>query len=103
MTVAELLFGIGTLPDSRRRQALAAKFDELLDLFAGGILPFDTDAAHRYAILAVAVRGAGKGFPTPDGYIAAIAVARGFTVASRDTSAFAAANIAVIDLRMAEP
>lgn len=40
---------------------------------------------------------AGKGFPTPDGYIAAIAATHGFAVASRDTSAFKAAGVPVID------
>jgi len=97
VTVAELLFGVGALPDGRRRQKLAAALEGLLNLFDGRILPFDTEAAHRYADLAVAARGAGKGFPTPDGYIAAIAVAHDFTVASRDTSAFEAAGIDVID------
>jgi hypothetical protein len=64
----------------------------VLDLFADRILPFDTRAARRYADLAVRARAAGKGFPTPDGYIAAIAAAHGFAVASRDTSAFTAAG-----------
>jgi predicted nucleic acid-binding protein len=97
VTVAELLFGVGALPDGQRKQKLAATVEGLLNLFDGRILPFDTSAAHCYADLAVAARGAGKGFPTPDGYIAAIAVAHGFTVASRDTSAFEAAGIDVID------
>ena len=69
----------------------------VLELFETRILPFDTDAARHYAALAVQARAAGKGFPTPDGYIAAIAASRGFTVASRDTTAFAAAGLAVID------
>jgi predicted nucleic acid-binding protein len=34
---------------------------------------------------------------TPDGYIAAIAAAHGFAVASRDASAFTAAGLRVID------
>jgi len=97
VTVAELLFGVGVLPDGRRKQKLAATLDGMLHLFEGRILPFDTDAARRYSDLAVAARNAGKGFPTPDGYIAAIAVAHGFTVASRDASAFEAAGIDVID------
>lgn len=37
------------------------------------------------------------GFPTPDGYIAAIAAAHAFAVASRDPSAFVAAGLTVID------
>jgi len=66
-------------------------------MFGGRVLPFDAAAARSYADLAVKARAAGKGFPTPDGYIAAIAAAHGYAVASRDRSAFAAAGIAVID------
>lgn len=97
VTVAELLFGIGALPDGRRKQKLTATLDGMLPLFAGRILAFDTNAARHYADLAVAARKAGKGFPTPDGYIAAVATARGFTVATRDASAFNAAGVRVID------
>lgn len=97
VTVAELLFGIGALPDGRRKQKLAAALDGLLALFEGRILPFDTRAARCYADLAVAARVAGKGFPTPDGYIAAIATAHGFAVATRDDSAFRAAAVPFVD------
>ena len=97
ITIAELLFGIGALPAGKRKHNLAAALDDVLDQFATRILPFDTEAARRYADLAVRARGAGKGFPTPDGYIAAIAAAHGFAVASRDTSAFTAAGLTVID------
>jgi predicted nucleic acid-binding protein len=97
ITVAELLFGLGVLPEGRRKEMLAARVDRLLEDFAGRILAFDTEAAWRYAALAVQARRAGQGFPTPDGYIAAIAAAHGFAVASRDISAFRAAGLTVID------
>jgi len=97
ITVAELLFGIGAMPDGRRKKILAARIDSLQDAFADRILPFDTPAARCYADLAVKARAIGTGFPTPDGYIAAIATAHGFTVASRDTSAFNAAGLTVIN------
>lgn len=97
VTVAELLFGVGVLPAGQRKQRLAETLEGVFNLFEGRILPFDLGAAQRYADLAVAARGAGQGFPTPDGYIAAIASARGFTVASRDASAFKAAGLDVID------
>ena len=97
VTIAELLFGIGSLPRGKRRDRLATAVDGVLALFEGRLLPFDTDAARHYADLAVRPRAAGKGFPAPDGYIAAIAAAHGFAVASRDTSAFNAAGLAVID------
>ena len=97
ITVAELLFGIGALPDGKRKDNLEAALEGVMDLFGSRILPFDTNAARRYADLAVKAHSAGKGFPTPDGYIAAIAAAHGFCVASRDTSAFNAAGLTVID------
>lgn len=97
VTVAELSFGIGALPAGRRRTALAAALEGVLEVFAGRVLAFDTAAAQCYGDLAVRARAAGRGFPTPDGYIAAIAVARGFAVASRDGSAFVAAGVRVID------
>ena len=76
---------------------MAAAVDDTLRLFAERILPFDTGSARKYADLAVRARAAGKGFPTPDGYIAAIAAANGFAVATRDRSAFEAAGVEVID------
>ena len=97
VTIAELLFGIGVLRKSKRKDNLAAALDGVLDLFTARILPFDTAAARHYADLAVKARRAGKGFPTPDGYVAAIAATHGFAVASRDTSAFNAAGLTVID------
>ncbi|MDG5487774.1 type II toxin-antitoxin system VapC family toxin [Sphingomonas sp. BGYR3] len=97
VSVAELLFGIEALPDGRRKHKLAVTLDGVLALFDGRILPFDTSAARRYADLAVAARKAGKGFPTPDGYIAAVATAHGFAVATRDASAFKAAGVPIID------
>ena len=97
VTIAELMFGIGALPAGKRRANLAAALDGVLQLFAPRILPFDTAAAQRYADLAVKARAAGKGFPMPDGYIAAIAAAHRFAVASRDTSAFKAAGLTVMD------
>jgi predicted nucleic acid-binding protein len=97
VTIAELLFGIGVLPRGKRKAKLAAALDGVLELFADRILPFDMDAARCYADLAVTARAAGKGFPTPDGYIAAIAAAHDFGVASRDTRAFTAAGLTVID------
>lgn len=103
VTVAELMFGIGALPGGKRKDRLAEALEGVMELFADRILPFDTGAARRYADLAVKARSAGKGFPTPDGYIAAIAAARDFVVATRDTSAFDAAGLEVVDPWTAKP
>lgn len=97
VTLAELLFGIGALPAGRRRDALARTLDGLHALFGERVLAFDTAAARHHARLAIAARAAGAGFPTPDGYIAAIAASRGFAVATRDVAPFEAAGLPVID------
>lgn len=97
VTLAELLFGIRALPAGKRKNMLDRARDGLLQLFNGRILPFDTDAARHYADLAVTARNGGRGFPTADGYIAAVASSRGFIVASRDTSPYEAAGVKVIN------
>lgn len=97
VTIAEILYGIGALPKGKRKANLTDAVDGVLELFQDRILPFDTEAAHHYADLAVRARAAGKGFPTPDGYIAAIAASQGFAVATRDPSAYSAAGLKVIN------
>ena len=97
VTLAELLFGIAALPVGKRRDMLAQVLDGLMGLFRDRVLPFDTDAARHYAELAVTARAGGRGFPTPDGYIAAIAASRNFIVASRDTAPYEAAGVVVIN------
>jgi predicted nucleic acid-binding protein len=103
VTVAELLFGIAALPDGRRKQLLGEAVDGLLALFADRILPFDLAAAQRFAQLATLAGVQGRGFPTPDGYIAAIAASKGFIVASRDVAPYAAAGVDVINPWQALP
>ncbi len=97
VTVAELLFGIAVMPLGQRQQRLAEMVDGLLALFRDRLLAFDVDAARHYAALAALARSKGRGLPTPDGYIAAIAASRGFVVASRDTAPYAAAGLPVIN------
>jgi predicted nucleic acid-binding protein len=97
VTLAELLFGTGVLPAGRRRDGLMQALDGVLGLFRDRVLPFDTEAARCHAALAIGARSAGRGFPTPDGYIAATASSRGYCVASRDTAPYEAAGLHVIN------
>jgi predicted nucleic acid-binding protein len=97
ITLAELLFGIAALQAGRRKEMLEDALNGLKDLFRDRILPFDADAAQHYAQLAVMAKNSGRGFPTPDGYIAAIAASRHFTVASRDIAPYEAAGVPLIN------
>ena len=97
VTIAEAMFGIRTMPDGKRKQGLAEALDVWIGLFEGRILPFDLDASKAYATLMAAARGSGKAIGTADGYIAATALAHGFSVATRDVSPFEAAGLKVIN------
>ena len=76
-------------------------YDGLMGFFKGRVLPFDTDAVRRYAGLAVTAKTSRRGFPMPDGSIAAIAASRGFIVTSRDTAPYEATSASVINPREA--
>jgi predicted nucleic acid-binding protein len=98
ISVTELRFGIAVLPEGKRKSALRASLDEhVLPLFESRILPFDMQAAEICAELLARVRALGRGIGTADAYIAAIAAAKGLTVASRDTQPFEAAGVPVIN------
>jgi predicted nucleic acid-binding protein len=97
VTLAELLFGIGAMPAGARKDRLARVLDRLLALFPGRVLPFDQDAARRYADMAVIGRAAGRPLPTADGYLAATAAAHGFAVATRNVRHFGDTGVELID------
>ena len=97
ITVAEMLFGLRIMPVGKRKDALAQATNGLMKLFGNRVLAFDANAARHYAELAALAKAAGKGFPKPDAYIAAIAFSRGFMVATRDVGPFQAAGLSVIN------
>lgn len=98
VTIAENLFGVEAMPDGRRKDVLRVAYEELYANFQGRVLPYDEPAARQYSTIAAQARRAGRGFPAPDGYIAAIAAARGMYVATRDTGPYLAVpRLKVID------
>ena len=98
ITVAELRAGVALLPAGKRRAGLHKGLEtRVLPLFAGRVLPFDLGCTQAYAELMAKARASGLAIASADGYIAAIAAANGFTVATRDTGPFEAAGAAVIN------
>jgi len=98
ITVAELRFGMASLPAGKRRVGLQESLEkQILPLFAGRVLPFDMSASQAYSELMAKARAAGLAIGTADGYIAAIAAANGMMVATRDASPFEAAGVDVIN------
>lgn len=98
ITVAELRFGVASLPAGKRRNGLHESLEtRVLPLFAGRVLAFELAATQNYAQLMTKARVSGFSIATADGYIAATAAANGMAVATRDTAAFEAAGVPVIN------
>ena len=95
---AEILYGIGALPEGRRRTALAAAATAMFaEDFAGRILPFEARAAARYPEIVLARRQAGNPIEKFDALIAATTLAAGASIATRDVGGFAGCGLEVID------
>ena len=98
ITVAELRFGVRSLPTGRRRNRLHEDLEgQVLPMFAGRVLAFDLPASQAYADLMTKARSEGRTIPVSDGYIAATAAANGMMVATRDTAPFEAAGLKTVD------
>ena len=98
ITVAELRAGVALLPAGKRRAGLQENLEKrVLPLFAGRVLPFDLACTQAYAALMAKTRALGMAISTADGYIAAIAAANGFAVATWDTRPFEAVGTAGIN------
>lgn len=98
ITVAELRAGVALMPAGKRRDSLHENLEKrLLPLFANRVLPFDMACTKSYAELLATSRAAGLAVATADAFIAVIALANGFAVATRDTTPFEAAGVNVIN------
>lgn len=98
ITVAELRAGIVLMPAGKRRDSLHENLEKrLLPMFANRVLPFDMACTKAYAELLAKARAAGLAIETADAFIAAVALANGFIVATRDTRPFEAAELTVIN------
>ena len=98
ISLAELLGGLALLPEGRRKQALGSALDEHIGkLILTPILAFDREAALAYAALLARAKTNRYTLGMADAQIAAIALAHGFAVATRDVDPFIAAGVPVIN------
>ena len=98
VTEAEIRIGIAILPEGERRRGLTVAVDRTFAvLFAERVLPFDSDAAQAYALIAAARRTGGRPISQADCQIAAIARSQGASVATRDVDGFEGCGIDVVN------
>ena len=98
ITLAELLAGMEALPAGRKRTALLRAWQEqLLPLFAGRILSFDQAACETFAKAHAGAQAAGNPISFADCAIAAIALAHGYAVATRNVRDFKGTGTTLIN------
>ena len=95
---SELLAGIEIMPTGRRKQGFALVLREFrARVLADKLLLFDEAATEAYVVLVNRARSKGYKIAIADGQIAAVAKVHGYTVATRDTQPFLAADVDVIN------
>src|SRR2546430_668629 len=94
---AEIRLGVAILPDGRRKRELEIGAHQVLALFAGRILPFDSSAAIAFAEIVAGRRKIGRPIDEFDAQIAAITRSRGMLLATPNSQHFEETGVQVIN------
>ena len=98
VTLGELLYGIGRLPDGRRKADLASQLEAMVaDDLDHRIAAFDATAAAHYADLVVVRERAGRPISMADAQIAAICRSHGASLATRNVDDFGNIDLKIIN------
>ena len=97
ITVGEVRFGLELLVEGKRKTALLAELEAVEAEFSGRVLGFSTNAAHQYGIISARRHKLGRRMETKDAMIAAICLANGATLATRNTKDFEGLDLKLIN------
>jgi hypothetical protein len=95
---AEKRYGAARLSAGRNRKEREAQIDHIFTVrFAGSVLPFDTRAAQVFPNVILSMQKQGRSYSFPDAQIAAIALARGAAIATRNVVRFEHTGVKIIN------
>ena len=98
VTLAEVRFGIDSLPDAGKRAQLTDWLGHRVrPMFGRRVLSVDEDVILKWRVLVDEGRKAGHTFSQPELFIAATAQLHGLTVVTRDVDEYARAGTAVLN------
>ena len=97
VTVWELQYGVGHMPEGRRRRELAEALERVLRNASASILTFDESAARCAASMRADRERTGCPIATADVQIAGICQAHRATLATRNTKDFAGLGVDLVN------
>ncbi len=97
ITILEVRFGLQIMEAGKRRALLMEAFDGLLHKLGHRVAPFDADAAQKAGDLMASRHRKGRPGDLRDTMIAGVALARHAALATRYTTHFADAGLALIN------
>ena len=98
IAVAEIVFGLGVMPEGRRKNLLRDRFEQFLALvFADRIMPFGESEARVYGEIRARHQAVGRAISNFDAQIAAIARCSGMALATRNVRDFADCELVLIN------
>lgn len=97
VVLAEISAGIAQLPAGARQTRLAHAFDAMREMFTEQVLDFDSAAAVEYGRVVARRSRLGRPISVVDAQLAAIGIATGGTIATRNTADFTGTNVELVD------
>lgn len=97
VVIGEFLSGVELLPEGRRRHSLRAAYRDVIDLYRDRIVPFDLSAGFHYAQVLARQEQAGRNPGTADTQIAATALSRKMSLATRNVRHFEGLELELIN------
>lgn len=97
VTVAEIEFGIESLPGGARRAQLRAAADAMFSAFSDRLLAFDAAAAKHYGRVMTGRRRAGQPTSVLDAQIASICLSHSAALATRNVKDFESVGVALVN------
>lgn len=97
-TLAELRFGVASMPKGKRRDRLDDWLTgDLTARFEGRIIPIDIAIADAWGFVHARARSRGRPMDAIDGFLAATAEVHGMTVVTRNTRDFEAGGASILN------
>jgi predicted nucleic acid-binding protein len=98
LTLGEIRKGVSALPAGPKRKRLERWLaHDLVERFAGRILPVDAGVADVWGRIQATAETKGRPLPTLDSLLAATAMAHGLVLTTRNTSDFAPTGVDLIN------